>query len=113
VTTDAELRNLLADALALWGVAARVAAGPQGLLVTRGAAVFTVARGAAPARWMLQTPARAAAGRRPRAVPSVVALLTALRAALDVPPGARLRIGAGAGMAGAGMAGAGMAGSAP
>jgi hypothetical protein len=35
-----------------------------------------------PLRWFYQTPERAAAGRPPRAVPSVVALLSALRNAM-------------------------------
>lgn len=100
MTTPAELRNLLADSLALWGVEGRITAEADGLRLHCGAGAITVAPGRAPARWLLQTPARAAGGRGPRAVPSVVALLTALRAALEVPPGAKLRIGAGAGMAG-------------
>jgi hypothetical protein len=99
VTTAAELANLLADSLALWGVAGRVTAEADGLHLRHASGDFVVTPGAAPARWLLQTPVRAAAGRGPRAAPSVVALLTALRAALDVAPGARLRIGAGAGMA--------------
>ena len=45
-----------------------------------------------PVRWLLQTPERAAAGRPPRAIPSIVALLSALRNALGAAPGNRLRV---------------------
>ncbi len=47
-----------------------------------------------PARWLLQTPIRAAAGRPPRVAPSIVAALSALRNALGAAGGATLRIGA-------------------
>lgn len=100
MTTPAALSNLLTDCLSLWGVAGRITAEAEGLLLRHASGDYRIAPGAAPARWLLQTPARHSAGRPPRGVPSVAALLTALRAALDVPPGARLRIGAGAGMAG-------------
>lgn len=100
MTTQAELANLLADSLALWGVAGRVTPEAAGLRLHHAGADYTITAGQAPVRWLLQTPARVAAGRGPRAVPSIVALLTALRAALEVPPGAPMRVGAGAGMLG-------------
>ena len=87
--TDAELRSLLLDCLKLWGVAGSVTAGGDGLLIATTAARCVVRRGAAPARWLLETPVR----RRP--VPSIVALLSALRRALGVDGGAGLRIGGG------------------
>ncbi len=49
-----------------------------------------------PVRWLLQTPERRAANRPPRAAPSIVAVLTALRNALGAEGGNRLRIGAAA-----------------
>jgi hypothetical protein len=85
--TDAELRALLLDCLKLWGLAGSVTAGGDGLLITTETTSCAVRRGAAPARWWLETPAR----RRPAA--SVVALLSALRHALGGDGGARLRIG--------------------
>ena len=47
-----------------------------------------------PVRWLLQSPERAAANRPPRALPSIVALLSALRNALGAESANRLRIGA-------------------
>jgi hypothetical protein len=87
--TDAELRSLLLDCLKLWGVAGSVTAGAEGLLIATAAARCVVRRGAAPTRWFIETPAR----RRP--VPSIVALLSALRRALGADGGARLRVGGG------------------
>jgi hypothetical protein len=55
--------------------------------------VFSIARAdpaLRPARWMLQTPERRAAGRPARPAPSIVAALSALRnnlADLTTPPG--------------------------
>lgn len=80
--TDAELRALLADCLILWGVRGKAVAGPHGVAVETPSGVFAVTRAEAalrPARWFYQTPARAAAGRPPRAVPSITGLLSALR----------------------------------
>jgi len=48
-----------------------------------------------PVRWLLQTPPRRAAGRPPRAAPSIGALLSALRNAVGAERGVSLRIGAG------------------
>ncbi len=49
-----------------------------------------------PVRWLLQTPERRATNRSPRALPSIVALLGALRNALGAEGGNRIRIGASA-----------------
>lgn len=95
-TSDAELRALLLDCLRLWNVKGRVEAAEDGVRVIVGDAQLQVSRASAglrPVRWLLQTPERDAAGRSPRAVPAIGALLTALRNALDAAPGARLRVG--------------------
>ena len=95
--TDAELRGLLLDCLILWGVDGRVEAAEEGLAVVVQDARFLVNRAGPdlrPVRWFLQTPERAAAGRSPRAVPAIGALLAALRSALGATPGTQLRIGA-------------------
>ena len=96
--TDAELRGLLLDCLTLWGLEGRVEAAENGLaVIVRGARLQILRAGPdlRPVRWFLQTPEREAAGRHPRAVPAVGALLTALRHALGADPGTRLRIGTG------------------
>jgi hypothetical protein len=94
--TDAQLRVLLLDCLVLWGVKGKVRAGDAGLDIETPGGVFTVA-GADPAlrplRWFYQTPERAAAGRPPRAAPSIVALLSGLRNAMEGMGGDRLRVG--------------------
>ncbi len=89
MTSEAELRSLLIDCLTLWEVPGRVVAGPEGLVV---AGACVVRAGPAPARWLVT-----AAGRT-RAVPSVVALLSAVRRALGVAAGVRARVGVGAPM---------------
>jgi hypothetical protein len=97
--TNAELRALLIDCLTLWDVCARVTADDNALTIAAPDGPYTLHRAAPdmrPARWLLQTPARAAANRPPRAAPSIVALLTALRNALGAEGGNRLRIGMGA-----------------
>ena len=96
--SDAELRALLLDCLTLWGVQGKIEAAEDGLAVIVQGARFKVRRAEAdlrPARWFLQTPEREAAGRAPRAVPAIGALLTSLRHALGAAGGARLRIGPG------------------
>ena len=96
--TDAELRGLLRDCLVLWDVAAKVTATDAGMEIDAPDGRFVLQRAAPdlrPVRWLLQTPARAAAGRPPRAAPSIVAALSALRSALGVAGGSGLRIGAG------------------
>jgi hypothetical protein len=94
--TDAELRSLLLDCLKLWEVNGKVTVGDTGLAIDTPDGVFTVARAGAdlrPLRWFYQTPERAAAGRPPRAAPSIVALLSGLRNAMGGTGGDRLRIG--------------------
>jgi hypothetical protein len=96
--TDAELRALLLDCVALWGVEARIAVGAEGIEIAANDGTLRLQRAPAdmrPIRWLLQTPERRAANRSPRAVPSIVALLTALRSALGAESGNRLRIGSG------------------
>jgi hypothetical protein len=95
--TDAELRSLLLDCLKLWEVTGKVTAQSVGLAIETPAGQFTVSRadpGLRPLRWFYQTPERAAAQRPPRAAPSIVALLSALRNAMEGAGGDRLRIGA-------------------
>ena len=97
--TDAELRMLLIDCLTLWGVEAKVTAASAGVAITANHATYHVEAAPPdlrPVRWLLQTPERHAAGRPLRAVPSVVAMLSALRNALGGDGGVALRIGAGA-----------------
>lgn len=96
--TDAQLRALLLDCLVLWDVAGRVTVGQADVAIETASGLFTVARaeaGMRPVRWFLQTPERAAAKRPPRAVPSIVALLSALRNVMKGTGGDRLRIGGG------------------
>jgi hypothetical protein len=95
--SDAELRALLLDCLSLWGVRGRVAAVEDGLAVSAAEGRFLVQRAdpdLRPVRWFLQTPEPAQAGRPARAIPSIPALLTALRNALGAEQGNKLRIGA-------------------
>jgi hypothetical protein len=95
--TNAELRLLLRDCLLLWDVAGRVTVGDGGMTIDTPDGKFVLQRAGPemrPVRWLLQTPVRAAAGRPPRAAPSIVAALSALRNALGGAGGAPLRIGA-------------------
>ena len=95
--TDAELRALLRDCMVLWSVDARVAVEAEGIEVAADDAVLLIQRATAdmrPVRWLLHTPERMAADRPPRALPSIVALLAALRNALGAGGGNRLRVGA-------------------
>ena len=94
--TDAQLRALLLDCLTLWEVPGKITADGAGLMIETPAGRFTVARAdpeLRPVRWFYQTPERAAASRPPRAAPSIVALLAALRNVMDGTHGERLRIG--------------------
>ena len=94
--SDAQLRSLLLDCLKLWEVTGKVRADDAGLAIETSDGVFRVTRADAdlrPVRWFYQTPERAAAGRPPRAAPSVVALLSALRNAMAGMGGRRLRMG--------------------
>ncbi|MSP29922.1 MAG: hypothetical protein EXR09_05575 [Acetobacteraceae bacterium] len=95
--TQAELVSLLRDCLVLWGVEARLVVESDGLaLIVAGEARYHVASVEAalrPARWQLQTPARALAGRPARMHPSIGALLSSLRNELGANTGSRLRVG--------------------
>ncbi len=96
--TDAELRNLLLDCLKLWDVAGRVTVRQADIAIDTASGAFTVSRAGGelrPVRWLHNTPERMAAGRPPRATPSIVALLSALRNAMAGTGGSRLRIGGG------------------
>lgn len=95
--TDAELRSLLLDCVTLWDVAARITVGSDGMEIAARNGTFVLQRAPAdmrPVRWLLHTPERRAAHRPPRAAPSIVALLTALRNALGAESGNKLKIGA-------------------
>ena len=93
---DAQVRALLLDCLHLWDVTGTVTVHNDALAIETTAGTVTVARAdpaLRPVRWFYQTPEREAAGRPPRPAPSVVALLSALRNALEGTGGDRLRIG--------------------
>jgi len=95
--TDAELRLLLRDCLTLWSVEGKVTVADDGMAIDTADGQYTLQHAAPdmrPVRWLLQTPARAAAGRPPSVAPSIVAVLSALRNALGWTGGANLRIGA-------------------
>ena len=80
--TDAELRALLVDCLALWGVSGDVAAAPGVAEIVTPVGRFVLRHATPserPVRWFLHTPDREAAGRSPRALPSIVAALSVLR----------------------------------
>jgi hypothetical protein len=94
--TDSQLRALLLDCLKLWEVEGKIIAADPGLIIHTPLGPFTVERAdpdLRPARWLYQTPERAAAQRPPRPAPSIVALLSALRNAMGGTGGDRLRIG--------------------
>jgi len=94
--TDAELRMLLLDCLHLWAVPGRVVVDDDSVTIMAADGAFSVRRAdpdLRPVRWFLQTPERSVAGRPPRALPSVVALLSALRNALGGEGGRALRVG--------------------
>lgn len=93
--TQAEFLSLLRDCLSLWGIEARVDAEGNNMHVHVAEGVFVITPAPLderPARWQLQTPARAAAGREPRRHPSIAALLSALRNEFGAQVGNRLRI---------------------
>jgi hypothetical protein len=94
-----EVCNLLRDCLFLWNVAAHVTPGADAITIHTSDGTFTLKSApadACPARWFLQTPTRAAANRPPRALPSIVAALSALANALGGGSGSTLRVGTGA-----------------
>jgi len=95
--TSAELRALLIDCVTLWRIDARIAACDDGMEIVVNDGMYLLQRAAPdqrPIRWLLHTPERRAANRPPRAAPSIVAALTALRNALGAEAGNKLRIGA-------------------
>ncbi len=96
--TQAEFLSVLRDCLILWDADARLIAEEDGIaLITAGNERYHVAAvdpSLRPARWQLQTPARAAAGRPARMHPSIGALLSGLRNELGANIGNRLRVGA-------------------
>ena len=94
--TDAQLRALLLDCLKLWEIEGKITADDTGLLIETPNGRFAVSRAdpdLRPVRWFYQTPERDAAGRPPRAAPSIVALLSGLRNAMGGAGGDRLRVG--------------------
>ena len=94
-----QLRGLIADCLSVWGVHGTVSPCAEGLEIVVDGRSLLLQRapvGMRPMRWLLQTPERRAADRPPRAAPSIVAVLTALRHALGAEGGNKLRIGAAA-----------------
>lgn len=95
--TDAELRGLLIDCLRLWEIEGKVTVRDTDTVIATPLGDFTVARAdpeLRPVRWFYQTPERAAAARPPRAAPSIVALLSALRNVMEGAGGEQLKIGA-------------------
>jgi hypothetical protein len=92
-----QLRGLIADCLSVWGVEGRVSPRVEGVEIVvdgRSLLLRPAPIDMRPVRWLLQTPERHAANRPPRAAPSIVAVLTALRNALGAEGGNKLRIGA-------------------
>jgi hypothetical protein len=95
--TIAELRNLLADCVRVWGIEARTTEQEGVLRIAAPDGLFEVWQAPAdlrPVRWFLQTPERRSAARPPRAAPSIIAVLSALRNAMGVEGGTALRVGA-------------------
>ncbi len=93
--TLAEQRDLLRDCLKLWAVEGQVVVGDDDVSVVTAEGAFTLAAAdpdLRPVRWFLQTPERVAVGRPPRAIPSIVAALSALRNHIGGEGGAGLRI---------------------
>jgi hypothetical protein len=93
-----EVHNLVRDCLLLWNIAARMTPTDDGVAIHTSDGTFTLWPApidARPVRWFLQTPTRIAANRVPRALPSIVAALSALRTALGGDAASTLRIGTG------------------
>jgi hypothetical protein len=93
-----EVYNLVRDCLLLWNIAARMTPTGDAVAIYTSDGTFTLwaaPSDARPVRWFLQTPTRVAANRAPRALPSIVAALSALRTALGGDSGSTLRIGTG------------------
>ncbi len=82
--SDAELRALLLDCLSLWAIEGDVTMAGGVAEIGTPAGRFALCRAAPtdrPIRWLLHTPDRAADGRSPRALASIVAALSVLRRA--------------------------------
>ena len=93
------MRGLIAECLTVWGVQGRVSPCAEGVEIVVDGRSLLLRRAQVdmrPMRWLLQTPERRAAGRPPRAAPSIGAVLSALRYALGAEGGNKLRIGAAA-----------------
>ncbi len=83
--TNAELRTLLVDCLRLWAFEGRVTVGASGVEITTARGCFVLRRAEsdeAPMRWRLSALPETA-GHRPRFAPSIAAMLTALRNAVE------------------------------
>jgi hypothetical protein len=96
--TDAQLRSLLRDCLTLWDIKGRITVRNEDIAIETASGVFAVSRAPEdmrPVRWFYQTPERATAKRPSRPTPSIVALLSALRNAMEGTGGDRLRVGGG------------------
>jgi hypothetical protein len=96
--THAELANLLRDCLTLWEVPSQVRAEAGFVVVETAAGRYTIKPAnpaTRPIRWLLQTPERRGAGRPARAIPSLVALLSALRNQLGGTDGGTAKVGVG------------------
>lgn len=94
--TLSEQRDLLRDCLRLWAVEGQVVVGDDSVSIVTKAGVFVLTAADSelrPVRWFLQTPERVAAGRPPRAIPSIVAALASLRNYLGGEGGTALRVG--------------------
>jgi hypothetical protein len=93
-----EVHNLVRDCLLLWNIGARIMPTGDAVTIHTSDGTFTLSPAltdARPVRWFLQTPTRAASNRAPRALPSIVAALSALRTALGGDSSSTLRIGTG------------------
>ena len=90
--TDAELRALLLDCLALWGVKGRVEGLEIGIQIIMDTTTLQIS--GRPPTCCLCVGCCTAPNRSPRVAPSIVALLTALRNALGAEGGNKIRIGA-------------------
>jgi hypothetical protein len=93
--TPADQRALRRDALRLWDIPAAVSVEADHITITCPEGTWRITPGPAPTRWFPQTPEREAASRPPRPIPTITALLSALRTAQGAPRGGSARIGPG------------------
>lgn len=91
--TTPELRDLLADSLAVWGVAGRITVSGAGVVVAAAGHELRILPAERPLRWWLERPGQ----RRP--YPGTVGLLRGVRNALGAGDGqpVRLRVSSAAG----------------